>query len=92
MFSVSSVVNYSYLTNSYLISTVSNLQTGIYTEKEYEPHRNLLTSVKNYAGNQLISGYTYNNDYKGLRIERKDERNSTIMTNSFSYNGRMELI
>jgi YD repeat-containing protein len=86
--SVSSVVKYSYLHNSDLISGWSN---GILsTVRCYEPNRDLITVVENHAGADLISRFDYENDAIGRRTQRIDSGSATA-TNAFGYNPRSEL-
>jgi YD repeat-containing protein len=86
--SVSSVVNYSYLPNSDLISGWSN---GILsTVKNYEAHRDLISAVENQSGASLISRFGYVNDVIARRTQRIDSGSATA-TNAFGYNPRSEL-
>jgi len=88
--SVSSVVNYSYLENSSLISGYTG-PNGFEVTRDFEPNRNLLTEVKNQFDNATISQYNYTNDELGRRTQRIDTMiNST--TNTFGYNSKSELI
>jgi RHS repeat-associated protein len=85
--SVSSVVNYSYLPDSSMISgyTAGDLTVS----RSYEPNRNLITGINNQWGTNLVSSFTYDNDAVGRRTKRVD--NASI-TNSFDYNIRSEVI
>ena len=84
--SVSSVVNYSYLPNSDLISGWSN---GILaTVKNYEAHRDLISSVANTFNGQPIGAFAYANDALARRVGRVD---NGAITNTFGYNPRSEL-
>ncbi|MFC1461218.1 RHS repeat domain-containing protein [Verrucomicrobiota bacterium] len=92
--SVDSVVNYSYLANSDLISTLTS-DLGLLTSRSYEPHRNLLTQVKNQVDSTLISQYDYINDNGGRRTSVKHS-GSAFETgpafNKYGYNSRSEVI
>ncbi len=89
-FSVSSVVDYSYLPNSPLISSISN-SVGLVALREYEPNSNLITGITNKFATITISQYSYSNDELGRRTQRIDTR-TTVQTNTFGYNAKSELI
>jgi len=86
---------YSHLQNSDLISGVSNsMPFALCSLRSYEPNRNLLTSIQNLSGTNLISQFDYTNDEIGRRTQRIDQSGAGIpacVTNSFSYNTRSEL-
>jgi RHS repeat-associated protein len=89
--SVSSVVNYSYLPDSSLISgyTAGDLTVS----RSYEPNRNLITDIENSVRVGLvsnpISSFAYQNDTIGRRTKRID---NASVTNAFGYNIRSEVI
>ncbi len=87
--SVSSVVNYSYLPNSDLISVISNSVNSVNSVKRYESNRNLITSIQNMSGTNLVSQFDYINDQIGRRTQRVD---TLAVTNSFGYNLKSELV
>ncbi len=63
--------------------------------KTYEDNRNLITSVENKSGTNLISKFEYSNDAIGRRTRRIDQSDTGIpacSTNNFGYNTRSELI
>ena len=91
--SVCSVVNYSCLPGSDLVSGYTAGPLAV--TKTYEPRRNLISAVSNHvnpcarkAGNHvnpvLISAYDYANDAAGRRVSRNAD--------SFGYNARSEVI
>jgi RHS repeat-associated protein len=84
---VSSVVNYSYLPNSGLISGWDN--GTLSTVRSYEPNRNLITAISNHWGSTPISVYAYENDELARRTRRVD---NASVTNEFGYNIRSEVI
>jgi len=89
--SVSSVVNYSYLPDSDLISGWDN--GTISTVRSYEQNRNLLTDIDNHAGTNLISRFAYENDAIGRRTARVDSTPALpSVTNTFGYNIRSEVV
>lgn len=85
---VSSVVNYSYLSNSDLLCGWSNGTISV--GRTYEANRNLLTQVKNMASGNLIGQFDYQNDALGRRTQRLDS-GASASTNLFAYNPRSEL-
>ena len=98
--SVSSVVRYSYLSGSNLLtgykaaSSVSSFQLQVY--KTYEPHRDLIVSISNHVNHVnsfLISAYDYTNDALGRRVYRHDSgfAFAQSQTNSFGYNQLSEV-
>ncbi|NLC82350.1 MAG: RHS repeat protein, partial [Lentisphaerae bacterium] len=90
--SVSFVGNYSHLPGSDLISgyTVGPLTVT----KTYEPHRDLITQVRNETFAGVISQYDYVSDALGRRVSRQDSglAFARSLTNSFSYNQRSEVV
>ena len=86
--SVPFVANYSYLTNSDLLSGYTN-NHGISVARVYEADRNLIASIQNRASGALISQFDYENDAVGRRTKRTDIGSTT---NTFGYNIRSELI
>jgi RHS repeat-associated protein len=68
---------------------VSNLQYGVFSGREYEAGRDLITQVLNKAGANIISRFDYTNDELGRRTERVD---TLAVTNVFGYNVRSELV
>ncbi len=89
--SVSSVVNYSYLPGSDLVTGWTNTQ-GHSFMRSFELNRDLISSVANTHAGVLIRQFDYENDPAGRRIERRDIDLGTILTNLFGYNTRSELI
>ena len=85
---MSSVATYSYLANSDLISQLATDNGQLTTTRSYEPNRDLLASVVNMAGSNLISRFDYTSDQVGRRTKRVD---SSLVTNVFGYNQRSEL-
>lgn len=95
--SVSSVVNYSYLPNSDLISSLS-LAVGSLSSvstRSYEDHRNLLTQLKNQIDSTTLSQYDYANDAGGRRASIKYSGTAFDVGASFNkydYNNRSEVL
>ncbi len=90
---IASVTNewqYSYISGSDLISSVSNLQAGIIAQRSYEPNRDLITEVHNQAQSATVSKFEYQNDALGRRSQRIDTA-SSIVTNGFGYDARSQL-
>ena len=83
--SVCSVVNYSCLPGSDLVSGYTAGPLAV--TKTYEPRRNLITTVSNHVNHVnpvLISAYDYANDAAGRRVSRNGD--------TFGYNARSEVI
>ena len=89
--SVSSVVNYSRLSGTDLISGYTAGPLAV--TKAYEPHRDLITSVSNLWGASVISAYDYTNDDLGRRVARQDSGLTFAhsQANAFDYNLRSEV-
>ncbi|MDD5678394.1 MAG: hypothetical protein PHW60_10455 [Kiritimatiellae bacterium] len=87
--SVSSVVNYSYLPNSDLISGLSSVvgHLSSASTRSYEDHRNLLMQIKNQVGSATISQYDYVNDGGGRRTSIKYSGSAFDVGNSFNLYG-----
>lgn len=95
--SVSSVISYSYLPASDLLTGWTQSGTGfqpVEFSRTYEPNRNLITAIENLSGTNRISFFEYVNDAIGRRTQRLDTRHATPgtpITNIFDYNQRSEL-
>jgi YD repeat-containing protein len=63
--------------------------SGFSWTRAFEPNRNLITSVHNRHGTNLISSFDYTNDVLARRTQRVD--NNTV-TNDFGYNVRSKVI
>jgi RHS repeat-associated protein len=95
--SVSSVVEYSRLPGADLLvgytasSPVSNFQFQV--SESFEPHRDLITQVRNETSAGVISQYDYSNDAIGNRVSRHDSglAFAQAQTNLFGYNPRSEV-
>ncbi|MDD5679451.1 MAG: hypothetical protein PHW60_15895 [Kiritimatiellae bacterium] len=87
--SVSSVVNYSYLPNSDLISGLSSVVGPLSSAstRSYEDHRNLMMQIKNQVGSTTISQYDYVNDSGGRRTSIKYSGTAFDTGNSFNLYG-----
>ena len=73
--SVQSVVSYSYLPGTDLLTGWTQSGTGILPvthTRTYEPNRTLITGIENTHGTDLISSFAYTNDELGRRTERVD--------------------
>jgi RHS repeat-associated protein len=94
VFSVSSVVNYSYLPGTDLLSGWSS-PTGHAVIRSFEPNRDLLTAVSNRYNGATVSAFDYLNDALGRRTARLDTGRAgppdPPVTNRFGYNPRSEL-
>ncbi len=90
--SVSSVVNYSRLPGSSLISGYTNSH-GLAVSYDFENNRNAKTGVLNEFGTTLVSQFDYTYDELMRRTQRTDVRDqeSEVSTNDFGYNARSEL-
>ena len=86
--SVSSVVNYSYLPGSDLLTGYST-PGGMSFQRTFEPNRDLIASVTNAWNGAAVSRFAYTNDELGRRAARVD---SGLTQNSFGYNIRSEVI
>jgi len=82
---------YSYLSDSDMISQLAESNAGITATRTYEPNRNLITTIENRTGDTSValSRFDYTNDPLGRRTKRID--NASI-TNDFGYNIRSEVI
>ena len=91
--SVSSVVNYSRLDGSSLISGYTT-DTGLSVSYGFETNRNAKTQVLNEFGTNLVSRFDYTYDPLMRRTQRIDVRGqgAEVSTNDFSYNARSELL
>jgi RHS repeat-associated protein len=94
VFSVSSVVNYSHLPGTDLLSGWSS-PTGHAVTRAFEPHRDLLTAVSNRYNDATVSAFDYINDAIARRTQRIDTGRAgppdPPVTNLFGYNPRSEL-
>jgi RHS repeat-associated protein len=102
--SVSSVVEYSRLTNTDLISGMT-ASSGFLWTRAYESGRSLITSVENRHNDIVISRYDYQNDALGRRVSRADSGLAFAVQptygdpatvempayNAYSYNTRSEV-
>jgi len=88
--SVSSVVEYSYLPGTDILSGWTN-SAGFAVTRAFEPHRDLLTAVSNRYNGATVSAFDYINDSIARRTQRIDSGSATA-TNAFGYNPRSELI
>ncbi|MDZ4199028.1 MAG: RHS repeat-associated core domain-containing protein, partial [Kiritimatiellia bacterium] len=84
--------SYAYLPGSGLIATVSNNLEQV-VARSYETHRDLITSVENIWGTNIISRFDYTNDALGRRTARQDAgvAFASTWTNLFAYNVRSEI-
>ncbi len=87
--SVSSVVNYSYLPGTDLLSGWSS-PSGFAVTRAFEAHRDLLIAVSNRYNGGTVSAFDYINDALARRTQRIDSGSATA-TNAFGYNPRSEL-
>jgi len=87
--SVSSVVEYSYLPGSDILSGWAN-SSGLAVTRTYETNRDLLTAVSNRYNGATVSAFDYVNDALARRTQRIDS-GSAAATNQFGYNPRSEL-
>ena len=87
--SVSSVVNYSYLPGTDLLSGWTS-PSGFAVTRAFEAHRDLLIAVSNRYNGGTVSAFDYINDSIARRTQRIDS-GSAIATNAFGYNLRSEL-
>jgi RHS repeat-associated protein len=87
--SVSSVVNYSYLPGTDILSGWSN-SAGFAVTRAFEAHRDLLIAVSNRYNGGTVSAFDYINDALARRTQRIDSGSATA-TNAFGYNPRSEL-
>jgi len=88
------VVNYSYLPNSDLISTLTSDLCSLTSTRSYEDHRNLLTQVKNAIDTNTVSQYDYVNDNGGRRTSVKHSGtafDAGAAFNQYGYNMRSEV-
>lgn len=93
--SVSSVVSYSYLEGSSLISGYSITDPSSSFEFQvsnfYEANRNLKASVSSTFDTNGVSQFDYTYDALGRRTQRLDTLLPSVQTNLFGYNDRSEL-
>jgi RHS repeat-associated protein len=92
--SVSSVVEYSYLPGTDLLSGWSS-PSGFAVTRAFEAHRDLLTAVSNRYNGATVSAFDYINDALSRRTQRIDSGRAgppdPPITNRFAYNPRSEL-
>lgn len=92
---VSDKLLYTYLENSDLLSQLTT-NNGQRTTYDYDPNRNLRTSVKNEFGANLISQYDYQYDELGRKSSVTNSGQAFAIVNSafniYDYNDRNELI
>jgi len=97
-----SVVEYSYLPDTSLISGYSIVGQApspvLSVARAYEPNRNLITGIENQWGTNLVSSFAYENDAIGRRTARIDTHPFVVppsggsSTNTFDYNLRSEVV
>jgi RHS repeat-associated protein len=89
--SVSSVVDYFRLPGTDIISGYTAGPLAV--TKTFEPHRDLITQVRNETSAGVISQYDYSNDAIGNRVSRHDSglAFAQAQTNLFGYNPRSEV-
>ena len=63
-----------------------------WTSYEYEPHRDLCTKVWNLAGTNTVSQYDYAYDALGRATQRVDHVAASVITNTFAFSPRGELL
>ena len=81
-----------YLPGSNLKSKLT-YPNGATAEWAYEPHRDLLTQVKNTAAGQVLSQFDYINDLLGRRITiAKSGNGRDTITEAYTYDTRGQLI
>jgi YD repeat-containing protein len=94
VFSVSSVVNYSYLPGTDILSGYTN-SAGFAVTRAFEPNRDLLTAVSNRYNDATVSAFDYINDALARRTQRIDFGRAgppdPPIINRFGYNSRSEL-
>ena len=83
---------YSYLPGSDIImSSQSNVGNGWI--RNYDPIRNLISSITNHFNGAFVSAFSYVNDEAGRRIARRDTRPaSREVRNEFKYNLKGEVV
>jgi RHS repeat-associated protein len=89
---VTNVATYAYVPNSRLLTGYT--MGGFARTVDYEPDRNLIASVVNTFGTNLVSRFDYTNDALGRRTQGLDTTGTAGFqpaTNSFTYNVRSEL-
>ncbi len=88
---VTNVATYAYVPNSRLLTGYT--MGGFTRTVDYETDRNLIASVVNTFGTNLVSRFDYTNDPLGRRTQRLDTWTAGFQsaTNSFTYNVRSEL-
>jgi len=86
-------VGYQYVSQSELLAGWTETNAGFITVREYEPHRDLLVTVSNRIGTNVVSVFGYENDPIGRRTKRYDAGTAfaSAITNVFGYNTRSEL-
>ncbi len=91
--SVARSVQYQYLPQSELLAGWTESDAGFTTVREYEPQRDLLVTVSNRIGTNVVSVFGYQNDVIGRRTKRYDGGSAftAVVTNLFGYNTRSEL-
>jgi len=84
--------SYGYLANSRLLETTTG-GSAVRTVS-YEPHRNVITQVKNQVGSTVVSQYDYGVNRIGQRTTRSQSGSafSAASQDTFGYNTRGELI
>ena len=90
---MSSVVNYSHLSGSDLVSGMTASSGHAWT-RSYEPNRNLISAVQNTYGETVISRFDYANDESGRRVSRADSGQAFANPgfDKYAYNTRSEVI
>jgi YD repeat-containing protein len=85
--STSSTYTYTYLPSSDLLSGIT-ASSGFSWTRAYEPNRDLIVTVDNRFGTNLVSRFDYHNDALARRTKRID---NSAVTNNFGYNIRSQV-
>ncbi|HEU5078918.1 MAG TPA: RHS repeat-associated core domain-containing protein [Opitutaceae bacterium] len=90
-------ITYTYVPNSNLIFTVSDSSGAWNQTRNYEPQRNLLSSIETKYGSTTLAKFAYVNDVLGRRTNRTDTgsifssyKNGGLYT-EWGYNNRSEV-
>jgi RHS repeat-associated protein len=94
-FVATNLFTYSYIPGSHLISGYTATQPvssfEFQASKNYEPNRDLITTVSNTFGSATISAFGYENDGFGRRTARIDTTPTLTVNNAFGYNLKSEV-
>jgi RHS repeat-associated protein len=86
---------YSYLPGSHLLKGYTATQPvssfEFQVSKNYEPNRDLITTISNTFGTATISAFGYENDAFGRRTARTDTTPTLTVNNAFGYNLKSEV-